>query len=239
MTRRYFLPDFPPNGVPISLPPPESMHAIKVMRVQVGESFQVFDGRGRQADATVVNVSRNDCQIRLDSPEWVDREPKRKVSLAIAMPKPDRCRELIERLSELGVTRVTPIHAERTQRSPSANLIEKLRRAVIESCKQSNRNVLMEITDPLTLNSYLHDYSNNSDLSLPIQWIAHPDGQPVQSLSIPSSDPVSILIGPEGGWTDQEIANSISAGFQKVGLGKRIYRIETAATYLAARLIDD
>ncbi|QDT10358.1 RsmE family RNA methyltransferase [Planctomycetes bacterium K23_9] len=239
MTRRYYLSDLPPVAALAVLPNSESQHAIKVMRIQVGETVELFDGRGTQADATVVSVTRKECSVRIEHSSSVDREPNRELTFAIALPKPDRCRELIERLTELGVQRVVPIVAVRTQRGPSENLIGKLRRAVIEACKQSGRNVLMEITEPMSLAEYVDQPDSTPAIdSTPAKWIAHPDGPILDFTQIVSIDSASLLIGPEGGWTEEEINIALDAGFKKVGLGKRIYRIETAAVYLAARLVD-
>ncbi len=247
MTRRYFFPDFPVDssstGVLATLDASESQHAIKVMRIEVGEEVELFDGKGRQATATVTAVSRKECHCRIDSIEAVDREPACEVTLAIAFPKPDRCREMIERLTELGVRNVVPIVAARSQRAPSPSVIAKQRRAVIEACKQSGRNVLMQIADPCSLADFIasdhHSPSHHpSNGQAPIRWIADPDGVSIHQSSRGGIGQAVVLVGPEGGWNAQEILQSIDAGYEKVGFGKRIFRIETAAAYIASRLID-
>jgi len=233
VTRRYYLPEIPTAKTIATLPPAESQHAIKVMRIQVGDSIELFDGVGNQASAMVSSVTRKDCHCTVEAAEPVDREPSCNLTLAIALPKPDRCREMVERLTELGVRRIAPIVAKRTQRGPSPSVIDKLRRAVIEACKQSGRNVLMDIADPGSLDDFVRQ-TNETD----IKWIAHPDGEPMTSQIANDRSSAIALIGPEGGWTEDEVALSIDAGYEKIGLGKRIYRIETAATYIASRLID-
>ncbi|MGB7344970.1 MAG: RsmE family RNA methyltransferase [Pirellulaceae bacterium] len=233
MTRRYFLPAIPTVGSVATLDPSESLHAIKVMRVQLGDSVELFDGKGGQAAATVVSITRKECSCCVESFRTKNREPNRELTFAIALPKPDRCREMIERLTELGVKRIVPIDASRTQRGPSTSLIEKLRRAVVEACKQSGRNVLMEIADPVSLGEFLQEEDDAA-----AKWIAHPDGDAVGLNEIAPLLSVTALVGPEGGWSDDEVNLSIERGFRKVSLGQRIYRIETAAVYLASRLID-
>ena len=231
MTRRYYHSSLPNDGGSITLNESESQHAIRVMRVQVGDEIELFDGLGNQAVAVITEVTRRDCHCKASAPEKIDREPSVHLHLAIALPKPDRAKELIERLSELGVAIVTPIVAQRTQRAPSASLISKLRRAVIESCKQSQRNVLMEIADPIGLTNFLETSSECQT-----KWIAHPDGKPFCEISDQPKGNVAALIGPEGGWSDDEVNESVQAGYEKIGLGNRIYRIETAAVVIAARL---
>lgn len=231
MTRRYYHPNLPPNGGSVTLGESESQHAIRVMRVKVGDEIVLFDGKAMQAGATVSEVTRRDCHCSVLAAEHIDREPTNKLHLAVALPKPDRAKELIERLTELGVATVTPIVAERTQRPPSPSLMDKLRRGVIEACKQSERNVLMQIADPTSLEDYLETAG-----SVSTKWIAHPNGDFINDVSIEANSEFAALIGPEGGWSDQEVAGAIQAGYKKLGLGKRIYRIETAAVVIAAKL---
>ncbi len=234
MTRRYYCPDLTTSGTLVSLGESESGHAIKVMRVQIGDDVELFDGNGKQAKASVTSLTRKECHLKILTVAEIDREPSVRLQFAIAMPKPDRCKEMIERLTELGVHRIVPIVASRSQREPSASLIGKLRRAVIESCKQSQRNALMEVSDPMQLASFLAEASDAVT-----KWIAHPDGEVIASGSNAAVDAATLLIGPEGGWTQDEIEEAITAGYQKISLGKRIYRIETAAVYLASKLIQD
>ena len=92
----------------------------------------------------------------------------------------------------------------------------------------------MEVSDPMQLASFLAEASDAVT-----KWIAHPDGEVIASGSNAAVDAATLLIGPEGGWTQDEIEEAITAGYQKISLGKRIYRIETAAVYLASKLIQD
>ncbi|NND98276.1 MAG: 16S rRNA (uracil(1498)-N(3))-methyltransferase [Pirellulaceae bacterium] len=233
MTRRYYVPELPPEGGLVSLSDTEAQHALRVMRAQANDALELFDGRGHQADATVTQVNRRECHCLAKPAEVVDREPATKLHLGIALPKPDRARELIERLTELGVQQVTPIVAQRTQRPPTDSLLKKLRRGVIESCKQCERNLLMTVSDPVQLEQFLDD----NDLPAE-KWIAHPTGDRLASQQDNASASVIAIVGPEGGWTEDEVSAATNADYQTIALGPRIFRIETAAAYLAARLID-
>ena len=231
MTRRYFVSELPSRGGHIQLPDAEAQHAVRVMRVQVGESIELFDGRGQECQATVRHIGRNQCECDALPPRRVDREPGIIVDLGIALPKPDRAKELIERLTELGVHSVTPLLAERSQRPPSGSLLEKLDRAVVEACKQSGRNQLLTIHPPQSAKDFLAASHPGTKL------LAHPapDGRTLSSLA--SQPHFTAAIGPEGGWTDQEVETATERGFQPLNLGTRIYRIETAAVTIAATLV--
>jgi 16S rRNA (uracil1498-N3)-methyltransferase len=231
MTRRYYHPDLPPDGGRICLSEAEHQHAAKVMRVQVGDAIELFDGRGNQAAAVIAEITRQTCRCDAQPSQAIDREPSRELHLAIALPKPDRARELIERLTELGVTSVTPLKAERTQRAPTSALLNKLRRGCIEACKQSGRNVLLEVHEPLAAGEFFPA----ADPKI-ARWLAHPGGVSVDSAR--RDRKMIAAIGPEGGWTEQEVSTAQACGFELVDCGARIYRIETAAAFVAARLLD-
>tara|TARA_R110002049_G_scaffold2750_2_gene21433 strand:- start:209681 stop:210382 length:702 start_codon:yes stop_codon:yes gene_type:complete len=233
MTRRYFHPELPLGGGLIQLDNGEAQHAARVMRVSIGDTIILFDGIGNEAEAKVSSVNRRQVCCQCGPATELDRESSISLSLGIALPKPDRAKEMVERLTELGVASVTPIIGDRTQRPPSTSLIEKLRRSVIESCKQCGRNRLMVVHDPGSLAEFLSGglFSSN-------RWIAHPSGAAPVSPRKDLNESVVALIGPEGGWSEEEVAQAISHGFQSVSLGKRILRIETAAAVIAALVMD-
>ncbi|WP_146593186.1 RsmE family RNA methyltransferase [Novipirellula galeiformis] len=240
MTRRYYCPNLPLKGGKVALLDTEAQHAIRVMRANAGDGITLFDGQGNEADATIDAVTRRECFCSANPSTRPNRESTTSLHLGIALPKPDRCRELIERLTEIGVRTVTPVVAARTQREPSAALLEKLRRTVIEACKQSGRNRLMTIQAPVTTATFVAEPAVPSET----RWIAHPNDECEDVLrSPPASRPDEetksylVAVGPEGGWTDDEVALASQHGFQCLPLGNRIYRIETAAVVIAARLL--
>jgi 16S rRNA (uracil1498-N3)-methyltransferase len=231
MTRRYFVPDLPQNGGLVALPGSEAQHATRVMRVQIGDSIRLFDGKGSESKAIIAQLARSECHCDAEPSKLVDREPARAIHLGIALPKPDRARELIERLTELGVKSVTPLTAERTQRPPSDSLLEKLRRGVIEACKQSGRNELLQVLPTESA----RDFFTSSDAET--RLIAHLSSESTALDAAMESNIVNAAIGPEGGWTDDEVRFAIDHGFTPINLGERIYRIETAATVIASVLV--
>lgn len=234
MTRRYFCPELPATGGPVSLSSEEASHAIRVMRVQIGDSVHLFDGLGQEAAATITSVNRKSCVCIAEERVAITRMPELQVELGIAFPKPDRTKEMIERLTEIGVASITPLVASRTQRPPSPGLIEKLQRVVIEACKQSERNTLLEIKPIQSAESFFGNSSDASDSGSSVRLIAHQSDQGLNQIAMPSRTKLVAAIGPEGGWTKQEIAVAKSAGFQCVDLGKRIYRTETAAVVVGS-----
>jgi 16S rRNA (uracil1498-N3)-methyltransferase len=231
MTRRYYVPQLAPRGGLTELPQEEAQHALRVMRIQVGDAITLFDGRGHESAAIVVQTGRQECHCDAQPPEWVSREPERAIHLGVALPKPERAREMIERLTEIGVQRLTPLIAERTQRPPSPSLIDKLQRGVIEACKQCGRNVLLQIDPPQPVIDFFAAHHDATRI------IAQPAADALTLDAIHRGSRVVAAIGPEGGWSDEELRSARQHGFTAVDLGQRTYRIETAAVVLAALLV--
>ncbi len=229
MTQRYFVDELPAAGGHVSLSDQESQHASRVMRLQVGDEITLFDGQGCEAKATVFQIDRRHCQCDASPAMLVSREASVQLHLAIAFPKPDRAKEMIERLTELGVASVTPILTQRCQRPISPSVLEKSRRVVVEASKQCGRNQLLDIRQPIALSRYLETAVPDSG----DRWMLHTNIGAAVIEGSPASQ-VTGLVGPEGGFTAQEVVLAQEHGFVAYSLGSRILRIETAAVALAA-----
>jgi 16S rRNA (uracil1498-N3)-methyltransferase len=132
----------------------------------------------------------------------------------------------VEKLTELGVAELHLLETTRTVVHPGESKVDKLNRYVIEASKQCGRNRLMRIVGPRPWAEVLRDPQFP-----PSRWIAHPGAASV----LPSGD-YAYAIGPEGGFTQAEVAAALDSGWQGIGLGPRILRIETAALALASHL---
>jgi len=207
----------------------EARHLATVIRATPGDRVVLFCGDGAEYPAIVTSIAKRNVTLDVGAPNRPDRELPFRLEVAVAFPKSDRGDFLIEKLTELGATRVVPLISQRSVVRPR---LEKLRRAVIEASKQCGRNVLMEIVPAMEWKQYF----SHSTISR-IRLIAHPNEQinaaKPPNLGQPYED-MAIAIGPEGGWADEEINCAIKSGWQVVGMGPRILRIETAAIALTA-----
>ncbi len=235
MTIRYFVPDLPRGGGHVELPETESHHASSVMRIKPGAAVTLFDGQGYESEAVIESVSRRRVACQAETAQLQPRANPHEVYLAVAMPKGDRAKELIERLTELGVDRLVPVHCQRSPWAVSAGALEKWQRVIVEACKQCHRNTLLHVDPPCSA----ADFFTRPLDPQQVAWFAHPGGDPVQLMQPPADSlprpRIQIAIGPEGGFTDEELAAAELTGWKKVGLGERIYRIETAAVILAVK----
>jgi 16S rRNA (uracil1498-N3)-methyltransferase len=231
MADRTFCSPLPPSGA-ARLEGTEAHHLSRVLRKNVGEKIEVFDGRGRSGLAELVAVSKKTVDLKIlatdESPP-----PLGQVMLVTAVPKGDRFRWLVEKAVELGVDRLVPLITQRSVVRPGEGKREKMQLAVIEACKQSGRNHLMAIAEPLPWCEFLETVLSKHGTGL--AFAAHPRGRRLSDV-FPSNFPerVIFLVGPEGGFTEEEMAQAEGAGATLVGLGTNILRIETAAIALAA-----
>ena len=228
MSHRFFLSQTPTEDT-ARLEGDEARHLARVMRAKTGDTVELFDGQGTSWTATVQAIQRNHVSLRLDQKQSETISNKPIITLAVALPKGDRQKWLIEKITELGTDSLVPLTTTRSVAEPTAAAISRLQRGVIESCKQSGRNRLLEITQPQSL----HNLLTTSSTSLRI--LACPGGEPMQSILLKPIDNILIAIGPEGGFTDEEIRTANASGFAQMSLCQNILRIETAA--IAAAVI--
>jgi 16S rRNA (uracil1498-N3)-methyltransferase len=225
----------------VSLEGPEAHHLLHVLRATPGTLVTVFDGGGAEFLAKVENTGRRDVLLRIVERHEVDRELDFELAVGCALPKGDRQKFLVEKLVELGVTRLVPLEADRAVVHASDSVCGRLRRTVIEASKQCGRNRLLEVGPPASLVEFLDSFTHAAKTD--IHWLAHPAGTPWSDdrlacrLADHHRTNVALAIGPEGGFSPDEILAADRSGWQTVFLGPRILRIETAAVALAAKFV--
>jgi 16S rRNA (uracil1498-N3)-methyltransferase len=231
MGERFYCVDAA-RGERVALTGDEARHLARVCRIVAGATVELFDGEGHATRATVVTVGKDRVELEPIGPPLPDRTAPILLTLATAVPKGDRFDWLVEKATELGVARLVPIVTGRSVVDPRAGKLDRLRRAVIEACKQCGRNRLMEIGPAVRW----------ADLVAPngpgLRLIAHPDGLAFPAWPRPEPARTAWLaIGPEGGFTEDEVAQARSGGWVAVGLGASLLRVETAGIAGCARLL--
>jgi 16S rRNA (uracil1498-N3)-methyltransferase len=234
MTERYFS-DQPLSSGRAVLGGPEAHHLIHVMRAAPGMRVVLFDGHGAEFPAVVQQVGRSEVDLSVVSRDEVNRELPIDLTLGVALPKGDRQKWLVEKAVELGVTRIAPLRTDRGVAQPVEQALQRLRRTVVEASKQCGRNRLLQIEEPRNWSDFVEASAN-----VTCRLLAHPHGACTASdLSVidESPDCVFLAVGPEGGFTDEEVALATAAGWRTIDLGPRILRVETAALALSAMVV--
>lgn len=229
MGERFFL-NAEPQGTRALLAGEEARHLTRVLRARVGDEVIVFSGTGCEWPARVTHVARDAVALEVGTAR-VDPPPLVSLALAVALPKGDRQKWLVEKLTELGVGRLVPLQTQRGVAEATPAVLDRLRRTVIEACKQCGRNTLMELGAPMTPAELVAGASAATRLVL-----ATPDGPALATDDRDHTSSTLGLVGPEGGFTVDEVAIFRAAGAWPARLGPHVLRVETAAIALAAAI---
>lgn len=230
---RFFCSQLPAQpGARCQLDGDETRHARKVLRLQVGDQVHLFDGQGSQAVAVIETFTRDQTDCRCEQISKVEAPPLQ-LTIASAVPKGTRAQEMVDQLSQLGVSRWWPVRSERSVVDPRQNKLERFSRQTIESAKQCGRLHVMQVEQVRDLAQVLAEAGPAA-----VKLIALPGGAALPTLAqrLAGVGDVVVLIGPEGGFTDNEVAAARAAGFEPWTFSPHVLRIETAAAAAASVL---
>ncbi len=230
---RFFLPLPIPAGDCAELPAALAHHATRVLRLRDHADIVLFDGSGIEVTARL-SIQGKTCRAELLERRQVSRESPLRTVLVQALASGEKMDWIVQKAVELGVTAVMPVSAERCVPRLSGERAEKRlahwRHIAIAACEQSGRNHIPQIAPLLPLQAYLETHAQAERLIL-----SPHDGIRLAALPEPRGA-IHILIGPEGGWTDEELNACRRAGCVSVSLGPRVLRTETAGLAMLAAL---
>jgi 16S rRNA (uracil1498-N3)-methyltransferase len=235
--RRLFVPGERLGGQRLTLTGPDHQHVGRVLRARPGDILTLFDGAGREVEAEVVRVAREETELSLGARRQVTG-PAVALTLLCAVPRGSRMDFLVQKTAELGVARIVPVVTERSVARPDAEAGRRARWEKIarEAARQSGRADVPVVDAPASLAAAL------AAPGLPARRLALFEAERKRSLraALEGSEPAAtaLLVGPEGGFAPAELAAARTAGFESVGLGDRILRVETAAIVAVALVAD-
>ncbi|WP_158967523.1 16S rRNA (uracil(1498)-N(3))-methyltransferase [Paraglaciecola sp. L3A3] len=211
----------------VTLTDDASNHLINVLRAKVDQDIVLFNGDGNEYSAHLSDISKRKTTASVDSKISISIESPLSIHLGQGVSRGDRMEWVIQKSVELGVSEITPLITERcgVKLNPQRWLKkhEQWQKLIISACEQCGRNVLPILHQPTLLTDWIHQSTSQIRLTL------HPRAeQAFRHLAIPPKG-ARLLIGPEGGFTDQEIYQTEQNGFYCVQLGPRVLRTETAA----------
>jgi 16S rRNA (uracil1498-N3)-methyltransferase len=227
---RFFAPALNAGDESVVLPRDESEHLTRVLRLGPGDTVAVFDGRGHEFLARVAGLERRD--VRVDILTRVDPAPETTVGITLvqAVLKGEKMDDVVRDAVMMGVSAIQPLVTKRTEVTVAAlgraGRIDRWRRVALASVKQSRRAVLPEIRGPLTFENWLDEPKADLSLML-VEPSVEAEGEPLSRLrESPTPPTASILIGPEGGWTEGEWQAARAKGQRLVTLGHRTLRAD-------------
>jgi 16S rRNA (uracil1498-N3)-methyltransferase len=243
--RRFFAPPiaFAPDGSTLMLAADEARHLRDVLRLGRGDEVFVFDGEGREFRCVVEETLRERATLKVCGEiEPLRPESSLRLTLAVALLKGEKFDMVVQKATELGAARIIPVVTKLADvrlrdEADGARRVTRFLRIALEACKQSGRARVPQIDAPLAFTELVESTSSNND-----EWhvmFAERGGRglskTVETLAV-HPRAVMALVGSEGGWTDEEIAQARDAGWSVVTLGGRTLRAETAAITVAALL---
>ncbi|MDH5621054.1 MAG: 16S rRNA (uracil(1498)-N(3))-methyltransferase [Gammaproteobacteria bacterium] len=229
MSTRLFVSGALSNGAEIELDGDQSRYLGKVLRARVGDRVAIFNGEGPEWPATILRISRNSVCLTLGESVEAGTESPLRIHLVQGISRGERMDIVVQKATELGVKRITPVLTEFGVVKLDPERAEKRRehwqRIAASACEQSGRTRPPLIDTPLSLKAWFGAKPASTDTELILTPLA---ATPLASLVAPKTK-VCVLIGPEGGFSETEYGDAEVSGFTAVSLGPRVLRTESAA----------
>lgn len=212
-------------GAAVTLEEGPSRHVGKVLRMQAGRELILFNGQGGQYQACITHAGKKSIEVEIGEFSASSKSSPLEVELAIGLSKGDRFDFVLQKATELGVSKITPLITERSEVKLNAERLEKKmaswQQIIIAACEQCQLNIVPSLAGPKKLETWLQECE--SDLKLVLH---HRSDAKLADMKKP--DNLALLIGPEGGLSAEEIQQAQTAGCKALTLGPRVLRTETA-----------
>lgn len=223
---RLYSPQALRIGEEVALDESASRHALQALRLKTGASITLFDGSGDDYAAVLTQVAKRSAMARIEKHLRSEAPSPLHIELAIGISRGERMDFSLQKAVELGVNRISPLFTERTQVQLKGervqNRLAHWQGVIRHACEQSGRSRLPELTPPQALNTWLQGF-NGSGLLLD-----HRAQQTLPTLTPPSDGKLSLLVGPEGGLSENERDMAQQFGLTGIRMGPRVLRTETA-----------
>lgn len=220
---RFFVEGSIKIGKPFLLPEASGHHLARVLRKSSADNIVVFNGEGGEFTCSIESIRKNQVEVTPIEYDEINRAPRLKTILGLCILKKDSMNSVLTKVTELGVSRVTPIISDHCAVAHKVIRNRELhwRQVMVAACEQCGLNLIPALDPATNLTDWLA--SSSADIRL----LAIPGSSPIpRTTSV--VDSVSLLTGPEGGFSEAEEKEAISAGFNTVTFGERVLRAETA-----------
>jgi len=225
---RFYLPENLAIGHEITLSDNIFRHAIQVLRLTIGEPLILFNGQGGEYQARISEVTKRQAKAVLEQLNPINPESALYITLVQALIKPDKMDFALQKAVELGISAFQPLITRRSVvqvgKEKISRKLEHWQAIAVGACEQSGRTILPTILEPMSLEHYLA-HSNSATRII----LAPEANQTLADLKLTKPSKLDVLIGPEGGFSEEEVTLCLQAGLHGMSLGPRILRAETAS----------
>ncbi len=231
-------------GQEIILAENSAHHVLHVLRKKADDELILFNGKGGEYSAKISDINRNNVTVNIHEYTDVNRESPLQISLGLSILKRDAMNTALQKATELGVSKIVPVETTNTtvSRAHLQKRESQWQKVIVTACEQSGRTQVPALESVHSFNDYLcidlctdlctNQYTDSENLKLIASTTAK---MCISEIEHPAKS-ISLIIGPEGGFTDAEITLAVEKGFQPVSIGKRILRAETAPAVLLTLL---
>lgn len=239
MSSRLFIEEELASGMELTLAGEPSHYVGRVLRLRAGDALTLFDGRGGEFAATVSAVSKQGVVVTTGEKSARERESPLSIHLVQAISRGERMDFVVQKATELGVVRVTPVMSEfsvvKLDGSKRDKRARHWMRIAQSACEQSGRNRVPVIVEPCTFDEWLESLTVGEE-RVRVRLLLEPQASATLAAIDSAPAAVDLLIGPEGGLSERELERALAVGFIAIGFGPRILRTETAAIAAIAAL---
>lgn len=215
-------------------------HITNVLRMKEGEHIRIVDGTGKEYECEITMLQKEAVQARILDITADSAELPIAVTLYQGLPKGDKMELIIQKAVELGAARIVPVNMKRSivklNEAKEKKKVERWNAIALSAAKQSKRSVVPNVCYPMSYGEMLNDTKELEALLLPYESATGMNGTRSVLASLKSKKSVGIIIGPEGGFDDNEVTKAKELGAQVITLGKRILRTETAGIVTMAMI---
>lgn len=223
---RFYYPENLQINKTLALSPEVHRHAIQVLRLKINEPLILFNGEGGEYLAKITRAEKRHSEVYIERFDDIDRESSLQTTLVLSLIKPDKMDFAIQKSVELGVNAIQPVITDRSvikiKNDKQDKKLQHWQGIIIAACEQSGRTKIPTVKSPIKLDDWLQQKSD----ALRIMML--PTAQK-RAIDLPQTQNIELLIGPEGGFTDQEEDKCLQQGLETIVFGKRVFRAETAA----------
>jgi 16S rRNA (uracil1498-N3)-methyltransferase len=220
----------------VLFPSDVSHQIVRVLRLKMESTVMVLDNNGHQYEVRLEKLDPQLCTGKIVQTLKIETEPKTRLHLMIALTQREKFEWILQKSCEIGVHKITPIMSERSIQIPASDFQkkkERWERILKEAAEQSRRGMVPALNVPLPIQTAFHD---PAPMRL-IAWENEQDNRLNDIFENQNSTEISLLIGPEGGFSEQEVESANPSGWIPFSLGKRILRMETAAIVASALIL--
>ena len=225
-TPRIFEPDLVEAGLTFNVTKSNAHYLTTVLRLSIGDNVVIFTGLGGEYLCEIIEVKKKFVRVEVRYFNPIERESDLRIHLGIGVSRGASMDFLVQKTTELGVDTITPLLARRSEVRVSAARLEKKlvhwQQIAVAACRQSLRNRIPKLANPKTVNDWI------TGLNEQARFVLDPRAKKTVNTFTKTGNSVSLLVGPEGGFDEEEIKNTELANFHKIKLGPRILRTETA-----------